>query len=331
MAYRTPYWETRRIGEEKQAGRLAETAAREAGLTERARIAATPKEPVATRRPAAAPRAEVPLFPERLEEGPLGEIMRASPRGVQAAYERMPIEERPIELIRGTERTYWSPGTRQEYGDLRTAMTGFQQRPEAERADVTTATGMTPYQTATLGLKSEELGFKQSQAELDYITKGLETRFASMADIGQQPTQDQITMQTGVLRNEWIKTNYSPKEARALIAKNPVELRQNKKTGEMRWYNEYGKPIKPEPTAEAAEVDIMPPSEVPITTPTPAPEPQPLSAEELYAKGRAGDSRYAIGRGVSAAVDTGKKVYENWLLRKNPLLDYAFGRSAMGR
>lgn len=137
-------------------------------------------------------------------------------------------------------------------------------------------------------------------------------------------------MQTGILRNEWIKANYSPKEAKALIARSPVELRQNKKTGEMRWYNEYGKPIKAEPTAEADEVDTIPPlPEVPTTTPVP--EPQPLSAEELYGKQRAGDSRYAIGRGASAAVETGKKVYENWLLKKNPRLDYAFGREAMGR
>jgi hypothetical protein len=152
-----------------------------------------------------------------------------------------------------------------------------------------------------------------------------------MADMGQQPTQDQITMQTGVIRNEWIKANYSPKEAKALIAQNPIELRPNKKTGELRWFNAYGKLIKAETTARATEVDTIPPPlpEVPATAPVP--ETQPLSAEELYAKSKAGDSRYAIGRGVSAAVDTGKKVYENWLLRKNPQIDYAFGRSAMGR
>lgn len=224
-----------------------EAEAQRKARTARPEITPTSQQPVA--------RPMTPYLPETEEEGPLGEIMRASPAGVQTAYERMPMEERPIELIRGTERTYWSPGTRQEYGDIRTAMTGFQPRPEAERRDIATTTGMTPYQTASLGLKAEELGFKQSQAELDYITKGLEARFASMADIGQQPTQDQITMQTGVLKNEWIKANYSPKEAKSLIARNPVELRQNKRTGEMRWYNEYGKPIKAE-TVAAAEADI---------------------------------------------------------------------------
>ena len=229
-----------------------------------------------------APKPTVPYLPEREEEGPLGEIMKAAPTGVQTAYERMPIEERPIELIRGTERTYWSPGTRQEYGDIRTAMTGFKPRPEAERRDVGVATGMTPYQQATLGLRGEELGFKQSQAELDYITKGLETRFASMADMEQQPTQDQITSETGKLRNEWIKANYSPKEAKSLIAQTPIELRPNKKTGELRWFNAYGKPIKTEAIAKpAAEADELP--DVPAITFDPRTEIAPELREEAPA------------------------------------------------
>lgn len=128
MAYRTPYWETKRIDEEKRAARLAETVAREAGLTERARIAATPKEPAATK-PVATPKAEVPFLPEKLEEGRLGDIMRASPKELEAIYERMPETERPIHVIRGEKESYFSPGTKQEYGDLRTAMTGFRQRP----------------------------------------------------------------------------------------------------------------------------------------------------------------------------------------------------------
>lgn len=125
MAYRTPYWETKRMEEEKRADRLAEIASREAGLTKRARVAATPA------RPAATPRAEAPYLPESLKEGRLGDIMRASPKELESIYERMPEAERPVHLIRGAEESYFSPGTRQEYGDLRTAMAGFRQRPAA--------------------------------------------------------------------------------------------------------------------------------------------------------------------------------------------------------
>lgn len=124
MAYRTPYWE-RRIDEEKRVSRLPEIEAEQAGLTERARIAATPIE----RKPVATPRAEAPYLPESLKEGRLGDIMRASPKELEAIYERTPEAERPVHLIRGAEESYFSPGTRQEYGDLRTAMTGFRQRP----------------------------------------------------------------------------------------------------------------------------------------------------------------------------------------------------------
>lgn len=128
-ARRTPWWVGEKTREEKRADRMAEIGAKEAGLTERARIAATPKKTVATRRPAATPRAEAPYLPERLEEGRLGDIMRASPKELEAIYERMPETERPVHIIRGEKESYFSPGTRQEYGDLRTAMAGFRQRP----------------------------------------------------------------------------------------------------------------------------------------------------------------------------------------------------------
>ena len=113
---------------ERRAGRMAEIEKRETGLTERARIAAaTTKKPVMAS--VETPAAEVPFLPESLEKGRLGDIMRASPKELEAIYEKMPETERPVEALRGTERTFWSPGTKQEYGDLRTAMTGFKQRP----------------------------------------------------------------------------------------------------------------------------------------------------------------------------------------------------------
>lgn len=82
----------------------------------------------------ARPAPEVPYLPESREKGRLGDIMRASPKELRGIYERMPTEERPIHTIRGTEQAYWSPGTKREYGSLRTAMTGFRPRPEGERA-----------------------------------------------------------------------------------------------------------------------------------------------------------------------------------------------------
>ena len=87
--------------------------------------------PVSTARPAP----EVPYLPESREKGRLGDIMRASPEELRGIYERMPTEERPIHTIRGTEQAYWSPGTRREYGSLRTAMTGFRPQTTAARLE----------------------------------------------------------------------------------------------------------------------------------------------------------------------------------------------------
>lgn len=70
-----------------------------------------------------------PYLPVSREEGRLGDIMRAAPEELGVTYEETPTAQRPIEVIRGAERTYWSPGTRREYGTLREAMTGFRARP----------------------------------------------------------------------------------------------------------------------------------------------------------------------------------------------------------
>ncbi len=190
------------------------------------------------------PSEAVPYLPESKERGPMGDIMRASPQELGKIYEGMPVEERPVEVIRGTERTYWNPQTKKEYGSKRVAMTGFRQRPEAERARASSAGGgMTAYQTATLGQKERESGFKESQAKLEFISEGLKSRFAAMAAIGKQPNENQITSESAKLRNQWIKAHYSKKEARAMIAQNPTELRRDDVTGEEMWYNEYGEPV----------------------------------------------------------------------------------------
>ena len=190
------------------------------------------------------PAAETPYFPEEREKGPLGEMMRAGPGELQKIYDRMPAEERPIEAIRGTERTFWSPGTKQEYGDLRSAMTGFRQRPEAEKARTSSAGGgMTAHQSATLGQKEREFGFKKSQDRAAFIDDALANRFAATLANGGQPTANQTTSETAKADNRWIKAHVHGKEARAMIAQNPTELRRDDVTGEEMWYNEYGEPI----------------------------------------------------------------------------------------
>ena len=213
-----------------------------------------------------APKPTVPYLPEREEEGPLGEIMKAAPTGVQTAYERMPIEERPIELIRGTERTYWSPGTRQEYGDIRTAMTGFKPRPDAERRDAGVATDMTLNQKVIAGLAERKFGFEQSQAMLDYVDEKVESAAILMRDKGKVLTQDQTILKRGKASVDWINaTNISDADKRAMISQIPYERGKKDKTGEILWYNAYGKPVKAETTARA-DIEIEPFPEVPPPT-----------------------------------------------------------------
>ena len=128
-ARRTSHWENQKLDARRRANRLAEIDAAAAGQNERARIAAS----VATARPTMGatetPAAEVPYLPESRRSGRLGTIMQAGPKELRKMWEEMPAEEAPIETIRGTERAFWSPGTKQEYGNLRTAMTGFKQPP----------------------------------------------------------------------------------------------------------------------------------------------------------------------------------------------------------
>lgn len=75
------------------------------------------------------PKAKAPYLPESLEKGRLGDIMRASPKELESFYEGLPVAERPIHVIHGEESSWTNPLTHQTYGDLRTAMTGFRQRP----------------------------------------------------------------------------------------------------------------------------------------------------------------------------------------------------------
>ena len=243
-----------------------------------------------------APKPTVPFLPETEEEGPLGEIMKASPAGIQTAYERMPTEERPIELIRGTERTYWSPGTRQEYGDIRTAMTGFKPRPEAERRDVGATADMTLNQKVIADLAERKFGFEQSQAMLDYVDEKVESAAVLMRDRGKELTQDQTILKRGKASVDWINAaNISDADKRAMISQIPYERGKKDKTGEILWYNAYGKPVKAEPTIRA-DVEAGPSPEVSAPTfdddrAIPAPG---LSEEKLAAVTKTAAQRAAI-------------------------------------
>lgn len=242
-----------------------------------------------------APKPTVPYLPEAEEEGPLGEIMKASPAGMQTAYERMPIEERPIELIRGTERTYWSPGTRQEYGDIRTAMTGFKPRPEAERRDAGVATDMTLNQKVIADLAERKFGFEQSQAMLDYVDEKVESAAVLMRDKGKALTQDQTILKRGKASVDWINAaNISDADKKAMISRIPYERGKKDKTGEILWYNAYGKPVKTEPTVRAdVEPETLP--EVPTPTLDDREMPTPgLSEEKLAAVTKTAAQRAAV-------------------------------------
>lgn len=203
------------------------------------------------------------------------------------------------------------------------------------------AGGMTLYQAGTLGQKKKEFKFEQSQAELEFINEGLKTAFDPMRAIGKVPTKDQTISETSILRNQWIRAYHPPDEAEELIAKNPVELRKNKKTGKLRWYNEYGEPVvnaeNPKrklsstnmgtlPNEESFE-DYTPPSFESSSFGRPK-----LSADAVYAAQKKGDSKYAIQEGMTKISDSVKSLYDTWLKsKKSPHIKYPFNRSMMGR
>ena len=116
----------------------------------------------------ARPISEIPYLPESRERGRLGDIMRASPEELRGIYERMSAKERPVHIIRGERQSYLSPGTGQEYGDLRTAMTGFRQRPAAElRSALESKADFTSKQLADVRSKA----FDQLQTEWERMDK----------------------------------------------------------------------------------------------------------------------------------------------------------------
>ena len=121
-------------------------------------------EPASSRLSTARPVSEVPYLPESRERGRLGDIMRASPEELRGIYGRMPAEERPIHTIRGTEQAYWSPGTRREYGSLRTAMTGFRPQTTAARLEEAEAEKVrygTEFQKGVRGIAEDILGLEK--------------------------------------------------------------------------------------------------------------------------------------------------------------------------
>lgn len=296
------------------------------------------------------PMAETPYLPESRERGHMGDIMRASPQELGSIYEGMPEMERPIHAIRGTRQSYWSPGTRQEYGDLRTAMTGFRQRPEKERAGAVTGGGMTAYQSAQTRQKKEEAGFKMSQAELDHVDKAVRTIYGSTMDIGKMPTEAQLTNTRGRARVEFIKAHYPPEEAKKRISRIPTDLMRDKETGEVHWENIYGEPVTMgggEMEAETGGVEGYEPAPLP-EAPTSdfdyrgmtnsGLRSRSVNAGKLYSGQKEKDSsRYAMGRGAEALGRGGGAVAKSvkgglrdWLKKGNTQIDYPFNRSMMG-
>ena len=219
------------------------------------------------------PRAETPYLPEDRERGSMGKIMQASPEELRGFHERMPVQDKPIHMIRGTQQSYFNPNTRQEYGDLRTAMTGFKPRSAGLKSEE---------RRATAGLKSQERRATEAEAgQMSRVTLGAERDFFKeqatwnkgerdfdfkvnqarsksiekqlelwLGGEGFKSSVAQQEIKSNDLANKWDEANLSPDKARALISTRPVKLRRNKRTGEERWFNAYGEIIEPEEAEE---------------------------------------------------------------------------------
>lgn len=108
----------------------------------------------------------VPTTPYQHQEK-LETIMRATPDELQKIKAGMPVGDRPIEVIRGSKRSFYSPGTDEEYSSLRDAMTGLA---EVKPRDV-----------------------KETIAEMRWGVGGSEDRKAAIAAGAKKPTKSRFT------------------------------------------------------------------------------------------------------------------------------------------
>lgn len=141
--------------------------------------------------------AKIPYLPEEHREGRLGDIMRASPGELEKIFERMPTSERPVHAIRGTKQSWFSPGTKREYGDLRTAMTGFRPQPaaaaktRAEAEEIRHGTefkrGLGDVLTGTVEARRKEAASTAEEAELGVseIRRNIRLRDEAEAEAGE--------------------------------------------------------------------------------------------------------------------------------------------------
>jgi hypothetical protein len=118
--------------------------------------------------------------PSGAKDARLNEILTASPKQLTEIYNRLPEEERPVHIIRGTDQSYFGTGTAQEYGTLRESLIGGQRSAEATAG-------------SRLSLAKERYDKEQAAADFTvraggvlgkYITRGeegdmLDPRFAS--------------------------------------------------------------------------------------------------------------------------------------------------------
>lgn len=181
------------------------------------------------------PADRVPILSKEQEAGRMGEILRASPSELQQAYDKTPEAERPVHIIRGTQQSWANPQTGQEYSDMRTAMTGFK-----SRGDTMKTGGITEYQKETLSQKDREFKFKQNKERDAAVDKKM---IHWDATTGFEKTQIERDVEVNQSLNEWDDANLPPIEAEKSKAERGVELRKNKRTGEEKWFNVFGKPI----------------------------------------------------------------------------------------
>jgi hypothetical protein len=281
----------------------------------------------------------------------LEEIASASPKQLQEIYEKMPEEERPVHMIRGTDQSYFDPGSQQEYRTFREGLAGGQSRVAApmQTGASTAGGGMTAYQSAQIEQKGKEFGFKLNQAVLKAGNDAVKTAFGPMEAMGKAPTEEQKTNVWGEATVKAINAHYPPKKAKEMISQIPIDLMRDKETGEVRWENIYGEPVVTgggEMEAETGGVEGYESAPLPEVPPidfdyrgmtNSGLRSRSVNAGKLYSGQKEKDSsRYAmgrgaeaLGRGAGAVASSVKGRLRDWLKRGNTQIDYPFNRSMM--